>query len=47
MEFMGGGCLTEVLEQFDQIQMTEEQIALVCLSVSLILIIHLSIHSFF
>jgi serine/threonine protein kinase len=30
MEFMGGGCLTEVLEQFDYIQMTEVQIALVC-----------------
>lgn len=32
MEFMGGGCLTEVLEQFQFIQMTEEQIALVCFS---------------
>jgi len=30
MEFMGGGCLTEVLEQFEYIQMSEGQIALVC-----------------
>jgi len=30
MEYMGGGCLTEVLEQFEHLQMTEEQIALVC-----------------
>eukprot|EP01101_Sappina_pedata_P007880 TRINITY_DN4252_c0_g1_i1.p1 TRINITY_DN4252_c0_g1~~TRINITY_DN4252_c0_g1_i1.p1 ORF type:complete len:478 (+),score=208.76 TRINITY_DN4252_c0_g1_i1:27-1460(+) len=29
MEFMGAGCLTEVLEQFDSIQMSEQQIALV------------------
>jgi len=27
MEFMGGGCLTEVLEQFDSVQMTEPQMA--------------------
>ena len=27
MEFMGGGCLTEVLEQFENVQMTEPQIA--------------------
>jgi len=31
MEFMGGGCLTEVLEQFANVKMTEGQIALVCL----------------
>jgi len=31
MEYMGGGCLTEVLEQFENVKMTEEQIALVCL----------------
>jgi len=30
MEFMGGGCLTEVLEQFEYCQMTEPQIAHVC-----------------
>jgi len=30
MEFMGGGCLTEVLEQFDFVQMSEDQIAYVC-----------------
>jgi len=30
MEFMGGGCLTEVLEQFEFVQMTEPQIAHVC-----------------
>ena len=33
MEYMGGGCLTEVLEQFDNVKMTEAQIALVCLEV--------------
>lgn len=27
MELMGGGCLTEVLEQFESVQMNEEQIA--------------------
>jgi len=33
MEFMGSGCLTEVLEQFENnVRMTEEQIAFVCLS---------------
>jgi len=31
MEYMGSGCLTEVLEQFDTVKMTEEQISLVCL----------------
>jgi len=29
MEFMGGGCLTEVLEQFEFVQMNEPQMALV------------------
>jgi serine/threonine protein kinase len=29
MEFMGGGCLTDVLESFDSVQMTEAQIAYV------------------
>lgn len=29
MEFMGGGCLTEVLEQFDDVQMSEPQMAYV------------------
>jgi len=29
MEFMGGGCLTDVLECFDSVQMTEPQIAYV------------------
>lgn len=34
MEYMSGGCLTEVLEQHPHgVRMTEEQIALVCLSV--------------
>ena len=37
MEYMGGGCLTEVLEQFENVKMTEEQIALVCLEVYLFL----------
>jgi len=31
MEFMAGGCLTDILEQFDSIQMTEQMIAHVCL----------------
>eukprot|EP01089_Gocevia_fonbrunei_P008430 TRINITY_DN2010_c0_g1_i3.p1 TRINITY_DN2010_c0_g1~~TRINITY_DN2010_c0_g1_i3.p1 ORF type:complete len:347 (+),score=48.46 TRINITY_DN2010_c0_g1_i3:198-1238(+) len=30
MEYMGGGCLTEILEQFDYCQMTEAHIAWVC-----------------
>lgn len=30
MEIMNGGCLTEVLEQFSTVQMTEIQIAYVC-----------------
>jgi len=30
MEYMGGGCLTEILEQFDYCQMTENHIAWVC-----------------
>jgi len=30
MEYMGGGCLTEILEQFDDCQMNEGQIAWVC-----------------
>jgi hypothetical protein len=31
MEYMGGGCLTEVLEQFENgIAMTETQMAAVC-----------------
>jgi len=29
MEYMGGGCLTEILEQFDSVKMNENQIALV------------------
>lgn len=29
MEYMGGGCLTEVLEQFDDVQMSEPQMAYV------------------
>jgi serine/threonine protein kinase len=29
MEFMGGGCLTEVLEQFEHVQMSEAQMAMV------------------
>jgi len=31
MEFMAGGCLTDILEQFDSIQMTEQMISHVCL----------------
>lgn len=30
MEFMGGGCLTDVLECFDTVQMTEPQVAYCC-----------------
>jgi len=33
MEFMSGGCLTEVLEQFDYVQMNEGQMAYVCAQV--------------
>eukprot|EP01099_Mayorella_cantabrigiensis_P006365 TRINITY_DN527_c0_g2_i1.p1 TRINITY_DN527_c0_g2~~TRINITY_DN527_c0_g2_i1.p1 ORF type:complete len:492 (-),score=106.24 TRINITY_DN527_c0_g2_i1:93-1568(-) len=29
MEYMGGGCLTEILEQFESVKMNEQQIALV------------------
>lgn len=30
MEFMDGGCLTDILEEFENVQMTELQIAYVC-----------------
>jgi serine/threonine protein kinase len=30
MEYMSGGCLTDILEQFDTLQMTEQMIAHVC-----------------
>eukprot|EP01113_Clastostelium_recurvatum_P046689 TRINITY_DN821_c0_g1_i1.p1 TRINITY_DN821_c0_g1~~TRINITY_DN821_c0_g1_i1.p1 ORF type:complete len:515 (+),score=116.71 TRINITY_DN821_c0_g1_i1:182-1546(+) len=30
MEYMGGGCLTDVLESFDSVQLTEGQIAYAC-----------------
>lgn len=30
MEFMDGGCLTDILEQFDEIKLTESQIAHCC-----------------
>lgn len=30
MEYLGGGCLTEILEQFEDVQMNESQIAWVC-----------------
>jgi len=30
MEYMDGGCLTEILDQFEQIQLSEPQIAYVC-----------------
>tara|TARA_R110002050_G_scaffold34420_7_gene86965 strand:- start:1203 stop:2303 length:1101 start_codon:yes stop_codon:yes gene_type:complete len=33
MEYMGGGCLTEVLEQFDHVKMNEGQIARCCVEV--------------
>jgi len=32
MEFMGSGCLTEVLEQFEHVQLTEPQIATISLA---------------
>jgi serine/threonine protein kinase len=34
MEYMDGGCLTDVLEQFETVKMTESQIARVCLEVT-------------
>lgn len=37
MEYMDGGCLTDILEQFDQIKMTEPQIAFCCREVLLLL----------
>jgi len=44
MEFMAGGCLTEILEQFDNVKMNEGQIALVCLqTLSALIYIH-SLH---
>mmetsp|Transcript_30317 Transcript_30317/g.84725 ORF Transcript_30317/g.84725 Transcript_30317/m.84725 type:complete len:501 (+) Transcript_30317:50-1552(+) len=44
MEYMGGGCLTEVLEQFDHVKMTEGQIALCCVeTLKALLYIH-SLH---
>lgn len=33
MEYMGGGCLTEVLDQYSKIQLTEDQMAAVALEV--------------
>ena len=33
MEYLDGGCLTQILEQFDQMQMQERHIARVCLEV--------------
>jgi serine/threonine protein kinase len=30
MEMMGGGCLTEILDQFEAVQLTEAQIAFTC-----------------
>jgi serine/threonine protein kinase len=30
MEFMDGGCLTDILEQFEDLKMTEAQIAFTC-----------------
>ncbi len=33
MEYMGGGCLTEVLDQYRELQLTEEQMAAICLEV--------------
>jgi hypothetical protein len=31
MEYMDGGCLTDILEQFDVVRLSEEQIASICL----------------
>lgn len=31
MEYMDGGCLTDILEQFDTVRLNEEQIAFICL----------------
>eukprot|EP01098_Paradermamoeba_levis_P011491 TRINITY_DN4931_c0_g1_i6.p1 TRINITY_DN4931_c0_g1~~TRINITY_DN4931_c0_g1_i6.p1 ORF type:complete len:486 (+),score=143.56 TRINITY_DN4931_c0_g1_i6:131-1588(+) len=44
MEFMGGGCLTEVLEQFEHVKMNERQIALVCLETLKALVYVHSLH---
>lgn len=37
MEYMGGGCLTEVLDQYRELQLTEEQMAAICLEVQTLL----------
>jgi serine/threonine protein kinase len=34
MEYMDGGCLTDVLEQFETVKMTEPQIARICFEVT-------------
>lgn len=33
MEYMSGGCLTEVLDQYRDVQLKEEHIAFICLEV--------------
>jgi len=30
MEFMGGGCLTDILDQYESVELSEAQIALIC-----------------
>jgi len=44
MEYMGGGCLTEVLEQFETVQMTEPQMAYCSLETMKALIYIHSLH---
>jgi serine/threonine protein kinase len=39
MEFMGGGCLTEVLDQYRELQLTEEHMANICVEVRSIFIL--------
>ena len=35
MELMAGGCLTDILDQFDTVRLTEGQAAFICLQVNL------------
>jgi hypothetical protein len=38
MELMDGGCLTDILDQYEDVKLTERQIARVCRSVGVYLI---------
>jgi serine/threonine protein kinase len=46
MEYMGGGSLTEILEQYKYVQLTEPEIAFICFEVSLSLFLSFSNYSY-